>query len=414
MGLITENNRQYYEGAQGFRGDGTTFNFQCTFNTDLVFYNEDPTDPNYSLNNFKLYESATGIPGSWSEVTSGYSVDSIADGKGNKNIITFGSTSIPANGTYLVVQLKKLDGGNYGSTPSEKAYGTAVEKNWGSYAYTKLDEVIENFLVAYVGAGKLIQNVKRTDVIFHAKRGLQEFSYDTLKSVNKLEVSIPHNLSIPIPQDYVNYVNLYWIDNSGVKRVIMPADMLTTNPTDIYLQDTKGIPVQDQFNDNVDTTSLTEDRWKNNILKEKTNPDFIDDTILGWEYYYGWPEFGYGQLYGLDPQFANSSGYYTINERENKFSFSANLVDKVVVIEYISDGLSTDLDTKIPKLAEEALYAHMKHAILASRINQPEYLVQRLKKEASAQLRNAKIRLSNIKLDQIVQVMRGKSKWIKH
>ena len=32
----------------------------------------------------------------------------------------------------------------------------------------------------------------------------------------------------------------------------------------------------------------------------------------------------------------------------------------------------------------------------------------------SAKLRNAKIRLSNIKLDQIVQVMRGKSKWIKH
>ena len=32
----------------------------------------------------------------------------------------------------------------------------------------------------------------------------------------------------------------------------------------------------------------------------------------------------------------------------------------------------------------------------------------------SAKLRNAKIRLSNIKLDEIVQVMRGKSKWIKH
>ena len=243
---------------------------------------------------------------------------------------------------------------------------------------------------------------------------MQEFSYDTLKSVNKLEVSIPHNLSIAMPQDYVNYVNLYWIDQSGVKRVIMPADMLTTNPTDLFLQNTKGIPIQDQFNDNIDTTSVTEDRWENNILKERTDPEFIDDTILGLEYYYGWPQFGYGQLYGLDPQFANSSGYYTINERENKFSFSANLVDKIVVIEYISDGLSTDLDTRIPKLAEEALYAYLKHAILASRINQPEYIIQRLKKEASSQLRNAKIRLSNIKLDQIVQVMRGKSKQIKH
>jgi hypothetical protein len=61
--------------------------------------------------------------------------------------------------------------------------------------------------------------------------------------------------------------------------------------------------------------------------------DLLNDTILGWEYgYYGYPEFGYGQqLYGLDPQFANANGYFTIDERYNKFSFSANLVDKIVV-----------------------------------------------------------------------------------
>ena len=505
MSLITENNRQYYEGAQGFRFNSsdqdefltsTPWTLPTTFNTDLEFYGYKlDVNEKYPLNNFKLYSSLTAAPGSWTEYTDAYTVsgntitlglitstvnlgtpgvsyidvatDSLTSdvelgalllmpnanwtpGIGGNNGWAFinsvtdqgnNVTRIGWSGqgygvasygpgvsvtiinyvkeqsrptTYFVVQLKKLDGGEYGATPPEKAYGDEVEKNYGSYAYTKLDDVINNFLVAYVGAGKLIPSVKRTDVIFHAKRAMQEFSYDTLKSVNKLEVSVPHNLSIPMPQDYVNYVNLYWIDNSGVKRVIMPGNMLTTNPTDLFLQDTKGVPVQDQFNNNIDTTSVTEDRWENNILKERTNPDFIDDTILGWEYYYGWPEFGYGQLYGLDPQFANSSGYYTINERENKFSFSANLVDKIVVIEYISDGLSTDLDTRIPKLAEEALYAYLKHAILASRINQPEYIIQRLKREASAQLRNAKIRLSNIKLDQIVQVMRGKSKQIKH
>ena len=60
------------------------------------------------------------------------------------------------------------------------------------------------------------------------------------------------------------------------------------------------------------------------------------------------------------------------------------------------------------------MYAYMSHAVIASRINQPEYIVNRLQKEKSAKLRNAKIRLSNIKLSEIVQVMRGKSKWIKH
>jgi hypothetical protein len=395
MSLLTENNRQYYEGAQGFRGDGASTEFTTTFNTDLVFGAASNTNVNYALNNFKIYTSANALPGSWSEVVSGYTV--------SNNIISF--SVAPVDGLYIVVQLKKLDGGNYASTPQEKAYGNTVEKNYGSYAYISLDDVVNNFLVAYVGDGKLIPSVKRTDVVFHAKRGLQEFSYDTLKSVNKLEVTVPHNLSIPMPQDYVNYVNLYWIDNSGVKHVIMPGDGLTTNPTDVFAEDNKSVPIQDNFGSNVETTSITTDRWKNNFLKNETNQDLLNDTILGWEYYYGYPEFGYGQLFGLDPQFANANGYFTIDERYNKFSFSANLVDRIVVLEYISDGLSTNEDTKIPKLAEEAIYAHISHAILASRVNINEYVVQRLKKERSAKLRNAKIRLSNLKLNELVQVM---------
>tara|TARA_B100000029_G_scaffold503157_1_gene579617 strand:- start:249 stop:539 length:291 start_codon:yes stop_codon:yes gene_type:complete len=94
-------------------------------------------------------------------------------------------------------------------------------------------------------------------------------------------------------------------------------------------------------------------------------------------------------------------------------SFSSDLLDKLILFEYISDGLAYDEDMKVPKLAEEAVYAYVSHAILASRVNQPEYVVQRLRREKSAKLRNAKIRLSNIKSNEIVQVMRGKSKWIK-
>jgi hypothetical protein len=404
MALLTENNRQYYEGAQGFQGDGNNASFTTTFNTNLVFGAASNTNVNYALNNFKLYTSVNALPGSWSEVIADYTVSG--------NTITFNTA--PANGLYIVVQLKKLDGGNYASTQQEKAYGNTVEKNYGSYAYVSLDDIVNNFLIAYVGNGKLIPSVKRTDVIFHAKRGLQEFSYDTLKSINKLEITVPHNLSIPMPQDYVNYVNLYWIDNSGVKHVIMPGNGLTTRPTDVFLDDNKGIPIQDNFDTNIETTSITNDRWDNNFLKNANNQDLLNDTILGWEYYYGYPEFGYGQLFGLDPQFANANGYFNIDERYNKFSFSANLVDRIVVLEYISDGLAVDSDTRVPKMAEEALYAHIAHAIIASRINQPEYIVQRLKRERSAKLRNAKIRLSNIKLNEIVQVMRGKSKWIKH
>jgi hypothetical protein len=403
MSLLTENNRQYYEGAQGFRGNGVLVDFTTTFNTDLIFGSASPSDVDYQKNNFKLYTSTTGVPGSWSETTTGYSVSG--------NVITF--TAPPAAGLYIVVQLKKLDGGNYGTTAADKAYGDTVEENYGSYAYTKLNDIVNNFLVAYVGAGKLIPSVKRTDVLFHAKRAMQEFSYDTLKSINSQELTIPHSLSVVLPQDFVNYVNLYWVDSQGAQHVIMPANNLTSNPSELPLQGSNGVPIQDNFNENIDTTSIIEERWRTNFLKNE-DQELLDSVMYGWQYYYGWPEFGYGQLYGLDPQYSNANGYFTINNREGKISFSSNLVDKIIIFEYISDGLSTDVDTRVPKLAEEAMYAYISHAIISTRINQPEYIVQRLKREASAKLRNAKIRLSNIKLNEIVQVMRGKSKWIKH
>ena len=403
MASITETNQQYYQGAQVFISDGSASQtFTTTFNTDLVFGSFDPTITNYALNNFKLYTSATGLPGSFTEYTTTYTV--------NSNAITI--TGLALN-TYVVVQLKTLDGGKYGN---QDAFGTTVENNYGGYEYIKISDVVNNFLIAYVGAGKLILDVKRTDVIFHAKRGLQEFSYDTLKSVKSQELTIPPSLSVVLPQDYVNYVSMCYIDELGIKRPIYPANNLTTSPYENPIQDNQGVPTQDNFGENLEGTSITEDRWKNandKIISQEFFANF--DDYLYWANYWGLDNFGfYGQQYGIIPQYAQRNGWFNPNYREGKMSFSSNLVNKLIVLEYISDGLAYDLDCKVPKMAEDALYAYILHAIISTRANQPEYTVQRLRRDKSAKLRNAKIRLSNIKLDEIVQVMRGKSKWIKH
>ena len=121
-----------------------------------------------------------------------------------------------------------------------------------------------------------------------------------------------------------------------------------------------------------------------------------------------------GMRYGLLPETTQINGYFTIDEKRGKFSFSSDLQGKIVTLEYISDGLASDMDSKIPKMAEEAMYMHIAYSILAGRSGVPEYIVARFKKDRRAQLRNAKIRLSNIKIDEIARVMRNKSKWIKH
>ena len=400
MGLITENNQQYYAGVQKFlSAAGAGQAFTTTFDTELVFGSYDPLQQNYALNNFKLYTANAGVL-TYTEYTSAYTVSG--------NTITF-TGNLAAN-TSIVVQLKILSGGEYGN---RDAYGNTVEENYGSYSYISLEDVINNFQIAYVGTGKLIPSCKRTDIIFHAKRGMQEFSYDTLKSIKSQELNIPPELSVVIPQDYVNYTKVSWIDQLGVKRPIYPANNLTTNPFENPIQDSKGVPTQDNFGNNVEGTSITEERWRtadDTLINQDNVEDLYNEGYDSW----GWDEQLLGQNYGLDPQYAQVNGWFTINHREGKMSFSSNLAGALIVLEYISDGLAYDMDTQVPKLAEEALYAHISHAIVASRINQPEYIVRRLKQERSAKLRNAKLRLSNIKLDEIVQVMRGKSKWIKH
>ena len=413
MALITETNQQYYQGSQGFRGTGNALTITTTFNTDLVFTDANswnPASENYALNNFKIYTSTTGFPGSWSEYLLQYSVAN--------NAITFNTAPFPANNLYIVVQLKILDGGQYASTLPEEATGDAVENNYGGYQYIKLNDIIDNYMVGYVGDGKIIQNAKKSDVLFFAKRSLQEFSYDTLKSIKSQELTIPENLSLVMPQDYVNYVNLSWIDSFGVKRPLFPNNNITTNPYQKLLQDNKGIPTQDNFGSDLEGTLITVERWQETNANRLLNNQALNELDnLAYDVYnndFGSGPWNWGRLYGLDPQYSNVNGWFGINERDGKFTFSSNLVNKLIVLEYISDGLAYDLDTRVPKMAEEAMYMSISYNLLANRSGTPEGMVARFKKDRRAALRNAKIRLSNIKLDEIVQVMRGQSKWIKH
>lgn len=385
-GLITETNAQYYAGQQAFVGDNATVDFTCTFNTDLIATVNGVSNTNYSVT----------VNGVAQVENTDYSLLSTP-----KNTIRF--TVAPALDASIVVSLVV----------------TAKRDNYGGYQYTSLNDIINNFIVAYVGAGKLIPSVKRTDVIFHAKRGMQEFSYDTLKSVKSQELTISPSLTAVIPQDYVNYVRLSWIDDLGVKRIIYPNTNLTINPSQAPEQDSTGEIVQDGLGENIETDPpQTVERWREADTKKITGLYFEDSVNEGYsvddmylDNYY-WGGF-YGQRYGEDPVLTQNNGWFGIDDKRGVFTFSSNLKGRLIVIEYISDGLAYDLDTRVPKMIEDAMYAHISHAIIASRINQPEYIVNRLKRERSAKLRNAKIRLSNIKIGELTQLMRGKSKWIK-
>ena len=298
-----------------------------------------------------------------------------------------------------------------------------VSGDHGNYRYLSLQDVITAFMATYVGEGKICEKVINSDVAFHATRALQELSYDTLKCTKDWEITVPDTLIMVMPVDYVNYVKLSWSDGNGVEHVLYPAKY-TSNPRDITnTNSVTGVEGEPEtwggFTTGGTDTDLTSDEdsetwtnYKNNTPSENENVDEKDD--------YFWPL--QGRRYGLDPYHAQINGSFYIDEDAGKFHFSSNLSGKTLILKYISDGLVTNSDktgldlssTLVPKLAEEAIYKHILFGVLLAKKDTNPNLLAQIKKERFAETRKAKIRLSNIKIEELAQVMRGASKIIKH
>jgi hypothetical protein len=429
---------------------------------------------------------------------------------------------------------------------------------FGDYQFTSLDNIINHFMIAYVGEDKIIPKTKRLDVAYHAQRAVQELSFDTFKSCKAQEITVPATLQMTLPPDYVNYTKISWVDSAGIKHPLYPTNR-TSNPSSNPLQDDDGdfilqavgtldsalstIDLDAEYKDilvgmkvigpyipagtivkstsnlnsittitisngagtpvtptesNTGTTltfentdgslilpqkeshivenlswdftladykitgtasELTDleigmkvshddfplntiitnvydttivvshnptttvssggeitfvspdisdtDTWanyKSTTPSENNNDDYEDDTY--------WPH--HGQRYGLDPQHAQVNGSFYIDCASGKIHFSSNISGKTVILDYISDTLGYDNEMQVHKFAEEAMYKWIAYGILSTRANVPEYIVRRYKKEKFAETRKAKLRLSNIKLEEITQILRGKSKQIKH
>jgi hypothetical protein len=432
--------------------------------------------------------------------------------------------------------------------------------NFGGYQFVSLTDIINQFMFVYVGEDKIIPKVRRVDVAFHAQRALAELSFDTFKSFKAQEITVPATLQMILPQDYVNYTKVSWVDSAGIKHLLYPASKtsnplkinqntdgtyysnlvlnpslqsnidnwtnLATNPAGTVISTTTSsnglllstsgtgasqYPLIQQIvtlvdgqtyrlswnlvgfdngvagsskvflyggtggvngyrpvgnvalttigtqtpleftydasqNNNINTMGLAIEMTDGNLDEKKVEiKDFLllavnndsnslvstplvssDDSTTWSNYKSGTPSENQddyidgtywpmnGSRYGLDPQYAQANGSFYIDDISGKIHFSSNISGKTVILDYISDSLGTPEEMQVHKFAEEAMYRWIAHAIISGRINIPEYQVQRFKKEKLAAVRTAKLRLSNIKLEEITQILRGKSKQIKH
>ena len=372
MPLFIGTQQQYYTNTLTFNGDGSATAFDL--NTDAngagfdplpatiadfnVFF--DGVEQSSALYDATPYNAATGI-------------------------LTFDSA--PANG--VVITITQI----------------SVAEAFGGYQYITLQDAVNNFLFSYVGEGKIITKLKRADVLFHAQRCLQELSYDTLRSSKSQEIEVPPSLQVALPHDYVNYTKICYSDTEGVERILLPARK-TSNPKSI-LQDGNYDYLFN--NDGTLLESAESDTWAKYQANSGVSQDDSDIKYDSDDF-----DTAEGRRYGLEPEYAQTNGVFYIDNYRGRIHFSNTMSQKTVVIHYISDGVGTEEEKLIHKFAEEALYKWIAHAVLSVRQNIPEYVIQRFKKERYAAIRQAKLRLSNLKSEELAQVMRGKSKIIKH
>ena len=293
---------------------------------------------------------------------------------------------------------------------NQTQYDYYTGSSFGGYQFVSIDQIISAFLMIYVGEDKIITKVNRTDVQFHAMRAAQELSYDVFRSVKSQEIEVPSSLTMVLPQDYVNYVKLTVIGADGIKNNLYPTGK-TSNPFAIVQDDDGVYQYTDVDNDgaldSLDEQS-TSNTWSNYQSVNDANQgdttviDVVDSDI---DYR--------GRRYGLDPQHAHRHGSFYIDPLKNKIHFSSNVSGKTIILEYVSDGLGTDEEMVVHKFCEEAMYKWIACGILSTRSGMPEYLIARFKKEKFAETRKAKIRLSNIKIEEFTQVLKGMSKIIK-
>jgi len=296
--------------------------------------------------------------------------------------------------------------GDGGNTP-------ANFQGLGYYSRTSLEDIINNFIVAYIGEDKALAKVPRYEVDFWAQRGMQEFSYDILHSEKSVEIELGSTLQFPLPQDYVNYVKVSQVGDDGKKDILLPSRKVD-NPM---------APLQDGDHDFLyDGSGEVQVAAKSTAITRFQDPNNPANRTRSLEdnYNYDDDDFPYlNKRYGSNPEDMSGAGTFFIDNEAGVIFFDSTFSgrpDNLIILDYISDGIADNGDLSkvyVPKLAEDALYAYMLYNLSKLRPSTVQ-LAPLYKKEASSKMRNAKIRLSNYKLEEMAQVLRGKAKWIKH
>ena len=214
-------------------------------------------------------------------------------------------------------------------------------KNWGSYQYVSLKDIVTNFMLMYQGNHSLINNEERYKILFHAKRAIQELNYDAFKEIKALEVTLSDSVRFILPSDYVNWVRVSMFEG-GVLYPLTENIQATT--AQAYLQDNNydflfdedGNVLKPEFS-NLDFERIK--GTKKSIYLNDASPFNEKEGYCCDGYWYF--DYTIGARYGLNTETANCNPTFKVDRKGGVINFDSTMADKSIVLKYVSYGIVT-------------------------------------------------------------------------
>lgn len=260
----------------------------------------------------------------------------------------------------------------------------------GNYQYVSLSSIIDNMLSESFDDDSYLKNTTRHKLLQYAKEGIRKLTQQVSNDVLAFEITVPDNLVVVVPADYVDWVRVSLVVKDSITGGFMlhPLNENRNINTAIgYLQDHKGDLLFD--NNGMILTSDSSNAFANGYKRYKVSD-------LG--------SCGPGKY--LDATKVSQYGEFVVDERKGLMLFSSDLMDHEVVIEYISDGLQSELkeeEITIHKQIQETLENWIYYSCIERRRNVPANEKERALRRYKTTLHQSKVDRLNLKLYEIAR-----------
>lgn len=274
----------------------------------------------------------------------------------------------------------------------------------GSYQYITLEDIVNNYIMSGQD-DDFTSGVPKYKVLFQARRAFRELYFDAMQEIKGIALELSPTLTVTLPQDFVNYVRISWLGDDGLLRPM--AANTSMNIAAEYLQDSS-------FNILFDDEGCALVATTEGLPTDPETGEAIINTV-GQSYQFSSDSFNPNK--NLANNYANGS--YRIDKNNGLIRFGSEVYGKIVVLEYISDGLYTgcegrgESELRIHKFAEDSVYNWIYWKLIERRRNVPANAKVIARKEWFNSRRICVRRLKSIRAAELRQVFKGSNRWIK-